>query len=390
MAEERIMKVSLLTTLGVAVACSAGTAWAAPLVNLNASQYVLYGDAQTFSLPVAIIDQCGGTAAGCQYSVASTPGAIKDLVVLATGTSNSVAVNNFAGMDNAYATPNGASGSTFFRPNAATNQGSQGSINNNGSNTWDASLAALKTFLSGNQLVTFFNNNQTNSGGASTESLAAWAQYSITDASGTVIGVYDLTNQNNPYNLFTQGGGGVFMGDAAAYTSAGVGNPVVGTNSATDYVLSGGAICRLAGLPVPCSGAHDEGPIAHNLGADHAAYAILFPEFNAQLSTLFDTVSDADLALYTFHADIRLGCDPGINDVAGICTGNGTTLPYGRSLNNGYEQVFIGTAASLTCAPTDPACNPSVPEPGTLALISVALCALGWSTRRRLERHGCY
>ena len=41
----------------------------------------------------------------------------------------------------------------------------------------------------------------------------------------------------------------------------------------------------------------------HKLGEDHAGFAILFPELNAQLNTLFSTLSAADLAAYTFHVD---------------------------------------------------------------------------------------
>ena len=384
------MKISVkaLVRSGVAVACLAGAAQmavAAPQVNLGGVDFVTYGDAQVYSLPFAIIDKCGGSAPGCQYSVASTAGAIKDLVVVATGVTGVPQVTNFAGMDNAYATPKGVSGSIFFRPDPAPtiNNGFLGTVNNNGANTWDSSLAALKTFLAGNQLVTFFNNNQTKSADGSTESLAAWAQVSITNAANAVIGVYDLTNQNAAYKLFSEGGGGTYLGPTS-YTSAGIGNPNAGTDVATDYVLSGGAACRNAGIPVSCSATHDEGPVDHNLGEDHASFAILFPELNTQLSSLFGSLSAGDLDLYTFHIDVRLGCDPSITNIAGICTGNGTTVPFGRSLNNGYEQIFIGAASPVGCLPTDPTCNPTVPEPGTVLLFGLALVGLA---APRLRRH---
>lgn len=350
-----------------------GGAMALPMVNLNNLEYVQYGDGQSYSMPFNIIDQCGGKAAGCQYSVDSTPGAIKDLVVVATGASGSNLVSNFAGMDNAYATPSGQNGSTFFRPDAATDQGSQGTINFNGVNTWDSSLGALKSFLDGNQLVTFFNNNQINSQDGSTQSLAVWAQVSITNSLGGVVGVYDFTNRGGQYNLFTQGGGGTFMGDVGNYTAGGLSNPLAGTNAATDYVLSGGAICRMNGAPVSCNSPHDEGPISHNLGADHAAYAILFPELNKQLGGLFNTLSVADLAAYTLHVDVRMGCDAAT--VAGNCTG--TPNVFNRDLNNGYEQIFLGAASILGCLPNDPTCNPTpLPEPGSLALLGLGLLGL--------------
>lgn len=358
-------------------------AMALPMVNLNNLDYVQYGDGQSYSMPFAIIDQCGGKASGCQYSVDSTPGAIKDLVVVATGASGSGLVTNFSGMDNAYATPSGKNGSTFFRPDATTDLGSQGTINNNGVNTWDSSLSALKSFLGGNQLVAFFNNNQINSTDGSTQSLAAWAQVSITNTAGGVVGVYDFTNNRGKYDLFTQGGGGSYLGDVGNYLSSGLGNPLAGTNAQTDYVLSGGSICRLAGVPVSCSAPHDEGPVDHNLGADHAAYAILFPELNLQLSQLFASLNAADLDAYTLHVDVRLGCDPGT--VAGNCTG--TSSMFNRDLNNGYEQIFLGTASALNCAATDPSCNPStVPEPGSLALMGLGMFCLAMPWMRRSWR----
>lgn len=375
---QKSSKIAQSAFAGVVLLVISLAARAVPMVDLAGLQYVQYGDGQSYSLPSAVIDKCGGTQAGCQYYVQSSPGQIDQLAVLGTGANGNPVVTNFNGMDNAYETPN-SSGTIFWRPNVSTYQGTTGTVNSNGANTWDASLASLKAFLGGNQLVTFFNNNQTSSGGSSTQSLAAWAQISVTDAAGAVIGVYDFTNNGEKYDLFTQGGGGTFMGDVTSYTSAGIGNPLAGTNAATDYVLSGGAICRTAGgVPVPCGSPGALAPVNHNLGANEAAYAILFPELNAQLTGLFGSLSDAVLAQYTLHVDVRLGCDPSITNVDGICTGNGTTIPYGRSLNNGFEQLFLGTAA---VTPTT-----NVPEPGTLALVGVAIFGIAAARRRSAGR----
>lgn len=380
----RLRLASMLSSTVLACLGLCQQALAGPAMNLSSAQYVQYGDGQSYSLPFAVIDQCGGTKAGCPYYVPSSPGQIDNLVVLATGTENGPTTTNFLGMDNAYRTPDGAGGAPFFRPDASNSRGSQGSITGNLSNTWDASLSSLKTFLGSEQMVFFFNNNQTKSGGTATESLAAWARVWITDDTGANLGYYDFTNRGGRYALFTEGGGGTFMGDVGTYNSLG-GAPLAGDNTATDYVLSGGAICRNNfGIPVSCSTTSNK-PVDHNLGANEAAYAILFPELNAQMNSLFSTVlDDAILSKYTFHADIRLGCDAAT--APGNCTGDlRGGVPFGRDLNNGYEQIFMGRAAQFGCTASEPGCS-QVPEPASLALALGGLGALGLLTPAALRR----
>lgn len=354
----------------------AGFASAAP-INLTGQNYVQYGDAQSYSLPTSALTSCTNSPPDpCQFNVDSSSGQIKDLVVIATGTESVPAQTNLSGMDFAYSTPSGESGSTYFNTSSATNRGFDGAINNNGDDTWDASLASLKTFLVDSQMVFFFNNNQTNQQNGATQSLAGWAQVWITNAAGGIVGIWDFTNDQGRYALFTEGGGGSFNGDVTTYSSIGAG-PLAGDNTSTDFVLSGGGICYNGGVPVSCSNTHDQGPVNHNLGADDAAYAILFPEMNAILDTLFGTLTPAQLALYTFHADVRLGCAPGT--AAGNCTGSIDPLvPHGRDLNNGYEQLFIGLAAKTP--------DRDLPEPGTLALMGLALAALAAIRSRRARQ----
>ncbi len=364
----------------------AGASFAA--FDLTGIGYVQYGDAQSYSLPIASI-QNGCTGPGCTFYVASSPGAIKDLTVLGTGASGTPVVTNFTGMDNAYSTPNG-SGEIYWAPSAATSNGQLGTVNNNGANTWDSSLLALRNYLAGEQMIFFFNNNQENSLGTAAQSLAAWAQITIKNAAGAVINTYDLTNRGTTagapgaYNLVSNGGGGTFNGSVANYTSAGPGNPVAGTNASTDYVLSGGAVCvtlnTVVPVPTACNPANPNlsSPINHNLGANQAAYALLFPELNTRLSGLFSSLTTTDLGLYTMSVDIRLGCDPTIplaSRLVTCTTGSDVSpVPYGRSINNGYEQVFISTARDVV--------NVDVPEPGTLALAGLALLGLAFARRR--------
>ncbi|HEY9108715.1 MAG TPA: PEP-CTERM sorting domain-containing protein [Roseateles sp.] len=344
--------------------------------------WVQYGDAQSYSLPVlAIQDNC--TNPGCAFYVPSSPGAIKGLTVLGTGAGGKDVVSNFDGMDNAYATPNGTNSAPYWNPSTATYQGTQGTVKNNGDNTWDTSLSALKSYLAGESMIFFFNNNQTSSGGAYDQSLAAWAQIKLKNAAGQIIGTYDLTNRGTTagtggaYKTVAEGGGGTLMGDVNLYTSSGAG-PVAGDRTSTDYVLSGGQLClnSTGQVLVDCKTPGASAPINHNLGANQAVYALLFPELNAQLSGLFASLTSAVLADYTMSVDVRLGCDPNtLGGAAGpICQGS-LADGYGRNLNSGYEQIFISTQRDVTLT--------QVPEPAVISLVGLALFAAGWTRRQR-------
>ncbi len=383
----RPRSVSRCLAAGVAALLLPATAQATSISLPNpTSERVLYGDFYTYSLPILAwqysLQFGGGVGPGNPYYVDSTPGSIKDDVVIATG-ANGVPVNtNVAGMNDAYQTPNGNGGLPYFSTGQAglhpTGSGGLTGAADQAS-TWNASLTALTGYLGSgagnalNSLVFMFNNNEINSGNGLHQTLLVWAQMSLRDIDGNAPTQYfTFTNHCPAGNVCISGGlpgssGGIYIGpdkDPALYSGSAPDNSypagAAGSQPAlSDFVVSGGQVCFDGGrVLVACSSPSAVTTLNHNLGANQAAYAAYSPELDQALNSWWNGGAGGGSAYDVLSVDFRMGCNPAV-----------TSCTNGEMIDNGYEQLFLARGLGSP--------RPA-PLPGTLALLGIGMLSLTW------------
>ena len=390
--------VSALALLGAGVIGSnvalAGCPSPITLPMASAQNSVTFGDGISYSLPILGLN------------VQSSPGQISDCIVVATGASGGPVTTNFPNMDNAYATPNGTGGLPWFQTGftatgaAGGDPGGAGEFTGDQATTWDSRLSALSSFLNGNDMVVYFNHNQTNSGSTIDQNLFIWAQISLTSDTGAVPPLYfyfTSVPNNTGLQNFGQPGGNplLYQGPQTTATcnypaatdigctfpTGGIGTGTGGlTGNAAFMVNAQGHVCLNGpvgiGTPVPCDGSGGAvvAIVNDNLGANNVANAVVFPEINSILDTPGFGGYNA------IHADIRMGCNPSTIGAAGDPTSPTAPCPNGSELNNGFEQIFI---AQLSPTPGPP--GGGIPEPATLALVGVGLLGGSFFRNRRRQ-----
>jgi len=289
--------------------------------------------------------------------------------------------NGTAGMDDAFDTPS-ANNVVGFRMTDSNEPGGALNVADTWDRLkwWDTTLLALdsKVNLTSNGLVFFFANNETGNG----DNLAGWARVELTRWDSVqnkeiLVSRYDLTNDADNNGTGGYGpppvGGGVPSNipgaSVANYTSDGAAPGVA------DFLMSGGEVCvGFNGALLDC----DTAPAAtiaaryqHNLGGDRAAYAIVFPELNADIAGII--AAGGNLSEYALHVDYRLGCGPEGAFPQVPAGGNRTECDPDYAINGGSEKVFIGSLANLRF----------IPEPSSMVLAGLGLLGLSRVRRNR-------
>lgn len=301
----------------------------------------------------------------------STPGAIKDDLVLYTGASGGPLNNNNdpsigGNVDNPFAAPSGA-GTTKFDFSIETDPTPNWGPGDR-SHTWDISLPSLKTFLTvdGQTLspILLFQQNQENSGGATNQDIFGWGAVTLWNSQ---TGSYDTglkfefagptrtgASWNTPYT-----GNGICTGANCDPTNS-ASDPINFTHSNSaangEFTFGAGQECLdAAGNQVACNSPlkvypAGNGVFNNNLGANQFAYAFVSFKLNNELAAC---LANGPCPYDTLSVDLKL-----------------------RNLTDGFEQLVI-RAGSIDV----------VPEPATLLLLGLGLVGLaGVGMRRKFKR----
>ncbi|OUR60061.1 hypothetical protein A9Q74_14810 [Colwellia sp. 39_35_sub15_T18] len=301
--------------------------------------------------------------AGDTYYIDSSPGKIKDDIVIISSPEASKNNTDIAatGIDDAFDTPSGAGGSDLFAMMAANeptpdgwtgdniqqtnsllpnpdNLDIDGDGNNDGNlngelSLWDITTENLINFLDGDDLLFFFNLNETgsNEGLDSGQDMLAWMRVYLTADNGDVL---EFTLSGNNTDLAAQ---------SQAQTAA-LDNILPGSDDEWAYVhgeicvnIDGAVLaltsCIIAGV--------DGFTVNQNLGSNSAAFGLWNSDLNAALySGIYDVMT----------VDVRMS-----------------------HIDNGYDQLFIraGDVGGVL-----------IPEPTSILLVLTAIGSLGWSRRK--------
>lgn len=341
------MKNSLLVTkVLMAGALFAGGMAQATVLNLPAANEMsvgVYNDFNVYSLDLTRKCAAAGDVRCLPASglpVQSAPGIIADqAVVLQSADGQSNFTNPFptgSSSDDRFLVPTGSQSATYEMGSFGAEPG--GKFVGDQANRWDISLSLLQDYLDGHDLVFLFDNNQENS--RQGQFIFLWGQARIVDASGaTVDGLCFELSANS--SGCTDAGSDPDPTDAQ-YLAA-VSDFCVDKNTGVSYDIG---LARNAG-DCPVTAAHPAGGYQVNNNVSTST-----GEFAAFNQALHDAATNVANGLYFLQLNIKY-----------------------ISNNAGAEQLWICSDCSIDG-------RQQVPEPGSLALVMLALLGMSIGAMR--------
>lgn len=316
---------------------------AAPLLlpGSNAMTTVQYGDFAVYSLDLT--EQCA--AAGdprClpsgPFPVAAAAGFTKTQLVVMTGENGNQQTDNQpeplpngTPADNAFDSPSGNTSGTFLM--SAANEPTP-TFTGDRVGFWDIQIGALRSYLGLNDLVFIFDNAQ--QGSAADQWLQIWGQANVLNTAGTVVGCFEL-NSASVGGCTTPTAPTGPLDTSSSYVT-----------TFTDYCVdktTGVAFNLGTGTSQTCAAANGY-YVNGNIGsaiADNAVFSQGLNDFVFAATTQDDWILSLD-----------------------IRTANN---------NGGAETLWICESCKVS--------GQSVPEPGTLTLLGLALFGLAAYRRRQ-------
>jgi hypothetical protein len=316
---------------------------------------LVFSDFTVYSLALLNFQAgAGPVGPGDPFAVSTNGISLQNALVVGTGVGGAGSINSdvLPGtlVDNANDTPNAAGGGLTNFQGSAINQGAQGSlIPNNSDTTWDVSVPALMTYLNGGNLNFFFNLNQTNSNVTTylndPEDALGWLAVTVSDSTGVHASQTAYLNGNNCNGVLGLAGSTHCDPGQSVDQSISPGNSDI-LPSGEDWAYIHGQICvspagAVVGFGACAKGDHVDSTVDQNLGANDAAFGLYSALLQGWLNSgFYDKLS----------VDLRMAAE-----------------------DNGYEQLLIYAGNNV---PLD------MPEPLTITLFGAGLAGVGLLRRR--------
>jgi hypothetical protein len=378
----------IATTLSIAFAAmGAGSVNAAtlpvyegPAIDYNSSPACLaIGDGIGCSLPLlnyfAALDPKTQVPTG--YVIPTPQGALDNYIILQAGGGayeNTDPYGATSSIENGFKSNDGGNDDFRATGNTSAILGNMSNPDNNGltaaqdlPGTWDVSLASLINTLSPNsvrrELMIGFDYNQPQN---ATTSLNYWALITVRDTDGNLANInYEIRSNpvgSNPYTFTT-------------------GKTIDSKPLSTDFSTVNGVTCidstnTMVPPILPISGG--QCPAGYDVHIDNAQstsdteIVAFMPELNAGLEGFlalgYDTVS-VRMLFGCFGGTPQGDFQPGVGYLA---DGGATT----QCESGGYGDVYLLAGSPMN----------RTPEPGSLALLSIAALGLGFGLRRKARR----